>query len=88
MKPKPNVGLSQQLNELWDSMVNFKQGLTSGLDNLDQITKGWKDGCLYVVAGRPAMGKTAVSLTFACLNFSSFCAILVSFSKFSGSISM
>jgi replicative DNA helicase len=65
MKPKPNVGLSQQLNELWDSMVNFKQGLTSGLDNLDQITKGWKDGCLYVVAGRPAMGKTAVSLTFA-----------------------
>jgi len=51
MKPKPNVGLSQQLNELWDSMVNFKQGLTSGLDNLDQITKGWKDGCLYVVAG-------------------------------------
>jgi len=65
MKPKPNIGLSQQLNELWDSMVNFKQGLTSGLNNLDQITKGWKDGCLYVVAGRPAMGKTAVALTFA-----------------------
>ena len=65
MKPKPNIGLSHQLNELWDSMVNFKQGLTSGLASLDQITKGWKDGCLYVVAGRPAMGKTAVALTFA-----------------------
>jgi replicative DNA helicase len=65
LKPKPNMGLSQQVQSLLESMKDFKQGLSSGLRNLDHITKGWKDGCLYVVAGRPAMGKTAVSLTFA-----------------------
>lgn len=37
-------------------------GHSTGLIDLDGILSGWRDGCLYVVAGRPAMGKTAFAL--------------------------
>ena len=40
-------------------------GITTGLCYLDRITGGWRGGQLVVVAGRPAMGKTALSLLFA-----------------------
>lgn len=40
-------------------------GVTTGLSHLDRITGGWRGGQLVVLAGRPAMGKTAVSLHFA-----------------------
>ncbi len=40
-------------------------GIPTGLAHLDRITGGWRGGQLVVVAGRPAMGKTAVSLLFA-----------------------
>lgn len=40
-------------------------GITTGLPNLDRITGGWRGGQLVVLAGRPAMGKTALSLLFA-----------------------
>jgi len=40
-------------------------GIATGLPHLDRITGGWRGGQLVVLAGRPAMGKTAVSLTFA-----------------------
>lgn len=39
-------------------------GIPTGLAHLDRITGGWRGGQLVVVAGRPAMGKTAVSLLF------------------------
>lgn len=40
-------------------------GITTGLQTLDQKTGGWKPSQLIVLAGRPAMGKTAVMLHFA-----------------------
>lgn len=37
--------------------------IQSGFAELDKITCGWKNGELIVVAGRPAMGKTAFGLS-------------------------
>lgn len=37
-------------------------GHSTGLVDLDAVTSGWRAGCLYVIAGRPAMGKTAFAL--------------------------
>lgn len=39
-------------------------GITTGLSHLDRITGGWRGGQLVVLAGRPSMGKTALSLLF------------------------
>ena len=40
-------------------------GIPTGLSYLDAVTGGWRGGQLVVLAARPAMGKTAVSLHFA-----------------------
>jgi len=40
-------------------------GVPTGLQRLDAITGGWRGGQLIVLAGRPAMGKSAVMLYFA-----------------------
>ncbi|MFY9288979.1 MAG: replicative DNA helicase [Alphaproteobacteria bacterium] len=40
-------------------------GVPSGLAKLDEILGGFEAGKLYVIAGRPAMGKTAIGLTIA-----------------------
>lgn len=40
-------------------------GLSTGLVDLDDITAGLQAGDLIVLAGRPAMGKTALAQTFA-----------------------
>jgi replicative DNA helicase len=40
-------------------------GLATGIDNLDKKTSGLQDGDLIVIAGRPAMGKTALALNVA-----------------------
>lgn len=37
-------------------------GHSTGYFDLDKLTSGWRPGCLYLIAGRPGMGKTAVSL--------------------------
>nr|YP_009686229.1 DNA replication helicase [Halamphora calidilacuna]QDR24973.1 DNA replication helicase [Halamphora calidilacuna] len=37
-------------------------GLTSGFDELDSLTQGFQKSDLIILAGRPAMGKTALSL--------------------------
>lgn len=37
-------------------------GLTTGFDDLDRITHGLQKGDLFIVAGRPSMGKTAFAL--------------------------
>jgi len=38
-------------------------GIPSGLLELDELTSGFQNGDLIVVAGRPGMGKTALALT-------------------------
>lgn len=40
-------------------------GVASGFPDLDNLTAGFQAGDLVVVAGRPSMGKTALSLNFA-----------------------
>ncbi len=40
-------------------------GITTGLPYLDRLLGGWRGGQLVILAARPAMGKTAMSLHFA-----------------------
>jgi replicative DNA helicase len=40
-------------------------GVSSGIRNIDESFGGWQNGDLIIIAGRPSMGKTAVSLYFA-----------------------
>lgn len=40
-------------------------GMSSGISSLDHLTNGWQKGDLIIIAGRPAMGKTAFVLTCA-----------------------
>ena len=40
-------------------------GLATGIGDLDRLLGGLQDGRLYVVAARPAMGKSLLSLQFA-----------------------
>ncbi|GAB4417118.1 MAG: replicative DNA helicase [Bacteroidia bacterium] len=40
-------------------------GIPSGLGELDKMTAGWQRSDLVIVAARPAMGKTAFTLTLA-----------------------
>jgi replicative DNA helicase len=41
-----------------------KPGIMTGLPELDKVLHGFKGGQLIVLAGRPAMGKTALALKF------------------------
>ena len=43
--------------------MNRLTGLASGFEKLDAVTNGWQNGNLIVIAGRPAMGKTAFALS-------------------------
>ena len=40
-------------------------GIPSGLRKLDEVTCGWQKSDLVIIAGRPAMGKTAFALSVA-----------------------
>ena len=50
-----------QLNISNDSLT----GVSSGFSNIDNITFGFQKGDFIVLAARPSMGKTALSLNFA-----------------------
>ena len=50
--------------ELKDKFLNQNlPGLTSGFSSLDSITQGFQKSDLIILAGRPSMGKTALSLS-------------------------
>ena len=52
--------------ELKEKFLNPKlPGLTSGFYNLDLLTQGFQKSDLIIIAGRPSMGKTALSLNIA-----------------------
>ncbi|MCD8289332.1 MAG: replicative DNA helicase [Prevotella sp.] len=40
-------------------------GVAAGFSAIDQITNGWQNSDLIIIAGRPAMGKTSFALTLA-----------------------
>lgn len=62
--------LAGTINDLEQRQIASRRGkcvgIPTGMSHLDSITGGWRGGQLIVLAGRPAMGKTAVSLLFAC----------------------
>ncbi|NJB37996.1 replicative DNA helicase [Croceivirga sp. JEA036] len=48
--------------------ISNKEGLSgipSGFDKLDKLTSGWQPSDLIIVAARPGMGKTAMTLSMA-----------------------
>jgi replicative DNA helicase len=47
------------------AMKGKYDGLPTGIDELDQMTTGFKGGEMIVIAARPGIGKTALALTFA-----------------------
>lgn len=53
-------------NELKQKSLNPKlSGVTSGFSDLDSLTQGFQKSDLIILAGRPSMGKTALSLNMA-----------------------
>lgn len=59
-------------------------GLVTGFSELDEFTQGFQKSDLIIIAGRPSMGKTALSLNFAlnCIKLSKlpvlFCSLEMS----------
>ncbi len=56
-------GLLDELEALMSG--GKKLGLQTGIDDFDQVTGGLRGGQLTIVAGRPAMGKSALMLNMA-----------------------
>jgi replicative DNA helicase len=56
-------GLLDELEALMSG--NRKLGLQTGIKDFDQVTGGLRGGQLTIVAGRPAMGKSALMLNMA-----------------------
>jgi replicative DNA helicase len=58
--------LNNMFSELKEKFLNPKlPGLASGFNNLDLLTQGFQKSDLIILAGRPSMGKTALSLNIA-----------------------
>ncbi len=62
--------LKQFLDETWRQLESregehYITGLASGFTELDDLTSGFQNGDLIIIAGRPSMGKTALGLNIA-----------------------
>ncbi|SHI33155.1 primary replicative DNA helicase [Mesonia phycicola] len=58
--------VTQALNKIEE--ISNKEGLSgipSGFEKLDKLTSGWQPSDLIIVAARPGMGKTALTLSMA-----------------------
>lgn len=53
------------MKRTYDSLHRRTQGLTTGFIGFDNMTTGLHPGNLFVIAGRPGMGKTAFALSMA-----------------------
>lgn len=64
------VTLKSLIPDLVDRLEEFAQGhkvmagLATGFNYLDNMVSGWENGQVYVIAGRPSMGKTSLGLDF------------------------
>lgn len=60
-------GIDEELADIIHGIENgvTMSGITTGLKGLDAKTGGMGDGQLWIIAGRPAMGKTALALNIA-----------------------
>lgn len=54
----------EQLEALHETSEKIT-GIPSGFADLDEITAGWQDSDLVIIAGRPGMGKTTLTLNMA-----------------------
>ncbi|MBE4704147.1 replicative DNA helicase [Spiroplasma platyhelix] len=54
----------EKIEQLQKSNQNLT-GITSGINNLDNLTSGFQSGDFIILAARPSMGKTALALNFA-----------------------
>jgi replicative DNA helicase len=45
--------------------TNRKSGVPTGLFQVDNVTNGWQESDLIILAGRPSMGKTAAAISMA-----------------------
>ena len=54
----------EQLEALYETNEKIT-GIPSGFIDLDDLTAGWQNSDLIIIAGRPAMGKTTVTLNMA-----------------------
>lgn len=59
--------ITQAVTILQNAAANSEglTGIPSGYTGLDNITSGWQDSDLVIIAGRPAMGKTSFALSIA-----------------------
>jgi replicative DNA helicase len=63
--------ISPIMHEAFETIEKFHErkgtvtGIPTGYEKLDELTSGFQDGELIIVAGRPSMGKTAFSLNVA-----------------------
>lgn len=62
--------ISPYLDEVLDKFREINktggevQGITSGFYAIDEISRGWQNSDLILIAARPAVGKTALSMNF------------------------
>ncbi len=54
----------KMIEELFERKTDIT-GLTTGFPDFDKLTAGFQKGDLVIIAGRPSMGKTALSLNMA-----------------------
>ena len=53
------------LEAIWQKEKGRITGVPSGFPDLDQLTAGFRQGDLIIIAARPSMGKTALALNIA-----------------------
>ena len=58
------TAVTERIDELYHSDLDIT-GLSSGFKDLDDMTSGFQDGDLVIVAGRPSMGKTTFAMNVA-----------------------
>ena len=61
----PIIGKAVKKIESAHSNTGGITGISTGFYKLDDMTCGWQDSDLVIIAGRPAMGKTAFALSLA-----------------------
>lgn len=70
IKPQKIFSSAELLNDIFlelkeKSCDSNSSGLASGFYDLDSLTQGFQKSDLIIIAGRPSMGKTALSLNIA-----------------------
>lgn len=51
--------------EEWGKSDSYVTGVSTGIEELNQVTRGWQHTDLIILGARPSVGKTAIALNFA-----------------------